>query len=45
MNKNVCGEKDMKIINEKLGCCKLFSKYIRIYFAINFINKLFLFID
>lgn len=45
MNKNVCGKKDMKIINEKSGCCKLFSKYIRIYFAINFINKLFLFID
>lgn len=29
MNKNVCGKEDMKTINEKLGCCKLFSRYIR----------------
>lgn len=28
MNKNVCGKED-KIINEKLGYCKLFSRYIR----------------
>lgn len=45
MNKNVCGKEDMKIINEKLECCKLFSFKIYSYFAINFINKLFLFID
>lgn len=39
MNKNVCGKEDMKIINEKLECCKLFSFKIYSYFAVNFIAK------